>query len=100
MIKLPYNFAINVHVYKIIVGLHRYIIISRTTVASILYSSAWYGFANEGDLKRLDRLIARPRMRRCGYLPWDFPCLVALIDEVNGKLFRSISHNFTHVLRH
>src|SRR6218665_1279565 len=45
-----------------------------TTVSSILCASpAWYGFANEGDRKRLDHLIAR---KRCGYLPRDFPCLV------------------------
>src|SRR6218665_3328625 len=50
-----------------------------TTVASILYASpAWYGFANEGGRKRLERLLAR--MRRCGYLPRDFPCLAALVD--------------------
>src|SRR6218665_1345935 len=68
-----------------------------TTVASILYAPpAWYGFANEGDRKRLERLIAR--MRRCGYLPRDFPSLAALVDEADRKLFRSISHNPTHVL--
>src|SRR6218665_1193205 len=45
-----------------------HLVATATTVASILYASpAWYGFANEGDRKRLERRIAR--MRRCGYLP-------------------------------
>src|SRR6218665_2969989 len=70
-----------------------------TTIASILYASpAWYGFANEGDGKRLERLISR--MRRCGYLPRHFPCIAALVGEADRKLFRSTSHNPTHVLRH
>ena len=39
-----------------------YLVARATTVASILYASpARYGFANEGDRKRLDRLIARMR---------------------------------------
>src|SRR6218665_306593 len=39
-------------------------------------------------------------MRHYGYLPRDFPCLAALVDEADRKLFRSISHNPTHVLHH
>jgi len=48
--------------------------------------------------KHLERLIAR--MWCCGYLPRDFPCLAALVDEADRKLFRSISHNPTHILHH
>ena len=58
---------------------------------------SWCGFANEGDRKRFDRLIAR--MRRSGYLSQDFPILAALVDEADGKLFRSNSNNVTHVVQ-
>src|SRR6218665_1749267 len=34
-------------------------------------------------------------MRRCGYLPRNFPCLAILVDEADWKLFRSICHNPT-----
>src|SRR6218665_2445361 len=61
-----------------------------TTVASILYAfPAWWGFAGEGS-----------RMRRGGYLPFDFPTNKSLVDEADRKLFKFTSQNRTHVLRH
>src|SRR6218665_3912603 len=69
------------------------------TVASILFAApAWWGFAGEGDRHRLECLVAR--MRRSGYLPPDFPHLATLVEDADTKLFNSIRHNSTHVLRH
>ena len=59
---------------------------------------AWWGFAGEGYCHRLGRLVSR--MRRSGYLPPDFPGLAALSEDADAKLFHSIRHNSTHVLRH
>jgi len=76
-----------------------YLVARATTVASILYAApAWWGFAGEGDRHRLERLVAR--MRRSGYLPPDFPDLATLVEDADTKLFNSIRHNSTHVLRH
>jgi len=35
-----------------------------------------------------------------GYLPADFPNLATLVEDADTKLFNSIRHNSTHVLRH
>ena len=70
-----------------------------TTLASILYAApVWWGFADEGYRRRLERLVAR--MRRSGYLPPDFPNLATLVEDADTKLFNSIRHNSIHVLGH
>src|SRR6218665_2633937 len=61
-----------------------------TTVGSIMYaSSAWWGFASLGDRQRFERLLAR--LRRCGFLPCDFPSIETLANEADRKLLKSIS---------
>src|SRR6218665_459913 len=71
-----------------------------TTVGSImLYASpAWWGFAGIGDRQRFERLLAR--LRRCGFLPYDFPSIETLANEADRKLLKSISQCPSHVLRH
>ena len=82
---LPHNYALRVLRSHGLQPNELHLVARATTVASIFYASpAWYGFAKEGDRKHLDRLI--DRMRRCGYLPRDFPCLAALVDEADRQL--------------
>lgn len=70
-----------------------------TTVGSIMYASpAWWGFAGIGDRQRFERLLAR--LRRCGFLPCDFPSIETLANEADRKLLKSISQCPSHVLRH
>src|SRR6218665_2763374 len=70
-----------------------------TTVASLQYASpAWWGFATEEQRNQLERLLRG--LRRCGFLPADFSSFAALATETNMRLFKSISANPYHVLRH
>src|SRR6218665_2409888 len=65
----------------------------------MLYGApAWWGFAEEGNHQRLERLITR--MRHCGRLPTDFPDFASLAEDADHNLFNSIRRNKTHVLRH
>src|SRR6218665_270747 len=59
---------------------------------------AWWGFATEKQRNRPDRLLRG--LRRCGFLPVDFPLFAALVTEADLRLFKSISANPYHVLRH
>src|SRR6218665_2037536 len=70
-----------------------------TTVASLQYASpAWLGYATIEQRNRLEHLLKG--LRRCGFLPADFPSLEALATEDDLKLFKSISSNPFHILRH
>jgi len=53
---------------------------------------------SRGDRQRLGKLLAR--LRRRGYLPYDFPSVDTLADEAERKLLRSITQCQFHVLRH
>ena len=59
---------------------------------------ARWGFSSKGDRQRFGKLLAR--LRRWGYLPYDFPSVKTLADEADRKLFRSITQCQSHVLRH
>ena len=52
-------------------------------------SPAWWGFTGTGDRQRFERLLAR--LRRCGFLPRDFPSIETLAYEAERKLLKSIS---------
>src|SRR6218665_400287 len=66
------------------------------TVASLQYTSpAWWGLATEEQRNRLERLLRG--LRRCGFLPADFPSFAALATEAELRLFKSISANPYHV---
>src|SRR6218665_1778495 len=70
-----------------------------TTVASLLYASpAWWGFTTAEQRNRLERLLLR--LRRGGFRPADSPSFEALARDADLGLFRSISSNPCHVLRH
>src|SRR6218665_479351 len=70
-----------------------------TSVASLMYASpAWWGFTDAAERTRLNRLMAS--LRRAGNLPVDFPSLEELARLSDDGLFRSISFNPDHVLRH
>src|SRR6218665_1147885 len=70
-----------------------------TSVASLLYASpAWWGFTTAEQRNRLERLLLR--LRRGGFLPADSPSFEELARAANLGLFRSISSNPCHVLRH
>src|SRR6218665_1834222 len=70
-----------------------------TTVASLLYASpAWWALTDAAGRIRLERLLAG--LRREGYLPEDFPSYVELARSSDAGLFKSISSNPDHVLRH
>src|SRR6218665_1503603 len=58
----------------------------------------WWGFAGIGDRQRFERLLAR--LRRCGFLPRDFPSIETLANEADRKLLKSISQCPSHVLRY
>src|SRR6218665_997175 len=60
-----------------------------TTVASLQFASpAWWGYATEGQRNKLERLLKG--IRRCGFLPADFPSFEALATEANLTLYKSI----------
>ena len=70
-----------------------------TTVASLLYASpAWWGFTTAEQRNRLERLLLR--LRRGGFLPADSPSFEELARDADLGLFRSISSDPCHVLRH
>src|SRR6218665_3784896 len=52
-------------------------------------SPEWWGFATEEQRNRLDRLLRG--LRRCGFLPDDFPSFAALETEAELRQFKSIS---------
>ena len=68
-----------------------------TTVGLYAYP-AWWGFTDAADRSRLERLLAG--LRRWGYLPEEFPFFVELTRSSDSGLFKSISSNPDHVLRH
>src|SRR6218665_683691 len=70
-----------------------------TTVAFLLYSSpAWWGFTTTEQRNRLERLLLR--LRRGSFLPAYSPSFEELARDADLGLFRSISSNLCHVLRH
>jgi len=70
-----------------------------TTVASLLYASpAWWGFTTAEQRNRQERLLLR--LKRGGFLPADSPSFKELDRDADLGLFRSISSNPCHVLRH
>src|SRR6218665_1109116 len=70
-----------------------------TTVASLQYASPpWWGVGTEEQRNGLERLLRG--LRRCGFLPVDFPSFAALATEADLRLLKSISANPYHVLRH
>src|SRR6218665_569296 len=52
----------------------------------------------EKDRAKIKRLYNR--LKRMGYLPADAPGILALVDQAEASLFRSIPLNPAHVLRH
>src|SRR6218665_1671412 len=56
------------------------------------------GFATEEQRNRLERLLRW--LRRCGFLPVDFPSFAALATEADLRLFKFISANPYRILRH
>src|SRR6218665_2416960 len=65
-----------------------------TTVASLLYASpTWWGFTTAEQRNRL-------RLRRGGFLPADSPSFEELARDADLGLFKSISSNPCHVIRH
>src|SRR6218665_2941917 len=55
-------------------GLNNYqlhLVARATSVGSIMYAIPVWGFARKGDRRRLVKLFTR--LRRWGYLPYDFP---------------------------
>jgi len=70
-----------------------------TTVASLLYASlAWWCFTTTEQRNRLEEL--RLRLRRGSFLLADSPSFEELAVDANLGLFRSISSNPCHVIRH
>src|SRR6218665_2597384 len=79
--------------------LELHLVARMTSVASLMYASpAWWGFTDAAERTRLNRLLAS--LRRAGYLPVDFPSFEELARLADDGLFRSISCNPNHVLRH
>src|SRR6218665_4157070 len=61
-------------------------------------SPAWWGFMSIGDRQCFERLLAR--LRRCGFLPRDFPSIETLANEADQKLLKSVTQCPSHVLHH
>jgi len=58
-----------------------------TTVASLQYASlALWEYATEEQRNRLEHLLKG--LRRCGFLPANFPSFEALATEADLKLFK------------
>jgi hypothetical protein len=90
-------YAMRVLVAHGLSGLRLYDVVRSTSLARLLYaSSAWSGFANAGQLERINGLIRR--MVRYKFLPEDQTSFEKLCECADSSLFNMILHNPSHVL--
>ena len=70
-----------------------------TLVAKLSYAApAWHGFLSSGEQGRLESTIKKAT--RWGIYSPDAPCIEAIIDQADQRLFKSILQNKLHVLHH
>ena len=74
-----------------------YSVCQATVVSRLLYAApAWWGFANEGEKKRLQSILNRAT--RWGFYPKNGPTLEAICSHRESNLFFSVLSNPSHVL--
>jgi hypothetical protein len=74
-------------------------IFQATVVAKLAYAApAWWGFANVADKARLEAFLRRSV--QLGYREQSAPTLARICGEAENKLFKNITSDSQHLLRH
>jgi len=72
------------------------LIFRTTALTKLLYAApAWWGFANSGDINRLEAFLRRAG--KSGYNTGDFT-IAALCEQADEQLFRTLKYNPIHPL--